>query len=206
MKSHHALLLSAIILTLPRLSAAIREAVPDEPTVSSRFTIEHTAPFSCRPYTQLAVSARVISESPLEVNVALFFRSLGSTVGFYWKEMTPIDYDVYSTDIPARIAGDLGVEYYIVARRGAGTVQAGRADSTFKVATDYAYQGDVPDFLPGDDFLELYKPVSDPAESFRVAQEAHRRDSGRSTLGIQFLLILILLTIGILIYQRLGRG
>ena len=206
MKSHHSVLLLVLILALPQVSFAVREVVPDEPTVSSRFTVDHTPPFSCRPYTELPVSARVISESPLEVNVALFFRSLGSTVGFYWREMPVVEYEVYSTSIPARTVGDLGVEYYIVARRGAGTVQAGRADSTFKVATDYAYEGDVPDLLPGDEFLEVYKPVSDPAESFRVAQGAEDRGLRGSTLSIQLLLVLIILIIGILIYQRLGQS
>jgi hypothetical protein len=146
----------------------------------------------------------VVSESPLELNVALFFRSLGSAVGFYWREMTPLDYQLFSANIPARIVGDLGVEYYIVARRGAGTVQAGRADSTFKVATDHAYEGEIPDELPGDEFLELYKPISDPAESFWVARDA-RKGGSVSTLGIQLLLILIIGVLGILIYQRLGR-
>lgn len=205
MRFHRVAILLVAILALPRLSSATREILPDEPTITSRFTVDHTPPFSCRPYTELPVSAHVVSESPLELNVALFFRSFGSTAGFYWREMTAIGAEVYSASIPARTIGELGVEYYIVARRGAGTVQAGRADSTFKIATDYAYQGDVPDFLPGDEFLEVYKPLADPAESFRVAQEAQKKDSGRSTLSIQFFLILIILTIGILIYQRLGR-
>jgi hypothetical protein len=184
---------------------ATRNIIEGEQSVESHFTVAHTPPGTCHPYRELPVAARVETNQQGTLTLELFFRSLGSEQGYYRRAMEPVSHELYTTEIPARIVGDFGVEYYIVARLGMGTVQAGSIDSTFKVATEYSTGGGAPEWLPGDDFLETFEPPEDPRETYRAAQERKERQTKGGALGTQFALILILVLIGVLVYQRLGK-
>ena len=188
---------------LPRIAEAVGEPPPGIEIVESIFKVTHEPPPACDPYRQLIILATVECDQPELLSVELHFRSIGDTTAYYFRVMDPLDIDRFEARVPARVVGKFGTEYFIVARKGRGVASAGSAAKPFQVFTSYSYDGEVPEDLPGDDFLEEYAPPKE-REFFSDQQEDESEIRRPSTLGIQILLVLIIATIVYLIYQKFG--
>ncbi|MBN1426726.1 hypothetical protein JXA88_19450 [Candidatus Fermentibacteria bacterium] len=192
----------AFLILVPMVAGAINEPPPDEPVDadSAAFVIRHTAPYSCAPYAPLEITVAVESPLPESLLVILLFRQLGDPGGFYPRLMEPTSWDRYWAEVPARVVGDLGVEYYIEARAGRGRTAAGSAHNPFQVATAYTFGGDIPDELPGDDFL---REVEEPPIGEAPPAGTRARGGG---IGLQLILLVLVGALGYLIHERIGRG
>jgi len=180
-----------------------REIPPGTDTVESILKVSHNPPSECEPYRQLLVLATVESNQPELLSVELHFRTLGDTTAYYVRPMQVVDLDRFEVMIPARIVRDYGAEYYIVARIGRGVSSAGSTSTPFQVFTSYSYTADIPEELPGDEFLEEFIPPGQ-LEYGSSPESEEMEDEKPGTFGIQILIVLIIATIAILLYQRFG--
>ncbi len=171
----------------------------DTPSVEGGFSVSHTPPPTCAPYRELLVSATTQCATPESLRVSLHFRTLGEG-GFYDRPMEPIGVNLFQGSVPARIVADRGAEYYITARFGQGMASAGSPDAPFAVTTGYRYEGPIPEELPGDDFLQSLELPPEPGET---GEEAQTSDA-ESRSDIQLVLVLIIVALVALLYQRLS--
>ncbi|MCU0612185.1 MAG: hypothetical protein MUE60_10400 [Candidatus Eisenbacteria bacterium] len=196
MRVHMVMLL--VLASLGSPAMGVGEFPPDTPSVEGGIGLTHASPPSCSPYRELGISVSAVCATPESLRVTLHFRQLG-TAGFLDRPMTPAGRDLYQTSIPARIVGDVGVEYYIGGRIGLGTATAGSPEQPFTVPTAYRFGGEVPAELPGDDFLRETTEVG--ADTPHPGDASH---SANGSLETQIVLILVLAALGFLVYQRVG--
>jgi hypothetical protein len=196
-------LILVVSVFIPHVAEAVGEPPPDIKIVESVFRVTHHPPPACEPYRQLPIIATVECDQPELLSVELHFRTVGDTMAYYSRPMSPLDIDRFEGVVPARIVGGYGVEYFIIARKGRGVAPSGSVSKPYKVYTSYSYDGTVPDDLPGDEFLEEYEP---PVERDFSMDEQQTESEIRkpSTFGIQILVVLIIATVVYLIYQRFG--
>lgn len=187
-------------ILVPALAGATSEPLADEVPGVAMLQLRHTPPPSCSPYAPLEVVATVQTTLFDSMGVTLMFRQVGDSAGYYPRPMEPISSERYWTEVPARVVGDLGVEYYIEAKAGMARTRAGSPSEPFLVATAYSFRGDLPEELPGDDFLRELEELPTPE---RPATPVRERPGG---VGVQVLLLLILGALGYLIYQRIGSN
>jgi len=192
---------ASLCLLIPALAGAISGLPSDAPSDTIGFLVRHTPPPSCAPYAPLDVTALVDCPTPESLTVALMFRPLGDMAGYYSRLMQPIGGERFSVSVPARVVGDMGVEYYIDAKAGPARTAAGSPRAPFQVSTSYRFTGTVPDALPGDDYLQEIEP---PREVVAVTAQAERGEDRGSSTGVQIILLLVLGALGYLIYQRMG--
>lgn len=188
-----------ILAVLAGRAGALGEESPDLPIVEGGLSLNHTPPPSCEPYRELDVSVTVECAMLESVRVTVHFRELGDG-GFYDRPMEWVGGNLFRSSIPARIVGNNGAEYYITARLGPGMARAGSPQQPFAVATPYRFEGAVPDELPGDDFMRAFS-LDEPDTT--VAESGNVTESG-SELGVQLVVLMVLIAMAFMIYQRIG--